>query len=237
MQRDETPDLGPAIAEQFMTVAAHDLRNPIAVIKASAQMAQRQMRRGDLEAAQGRLNAVVDQSDRLTELLETFLDAARITAGKLPLRIESVDLQDIVTAAQARTRLLIGDSAERPVDVSVPDGCIGSWDRARLTRAVRALLANAVLYGDAAAPVRLHATRDGSRVRIRVSGGGPGPDTDEQAHLFERFFRGHSAAEAGQSGSGLGLFTARGIAREHGGDVRRLEADVFELELPLHTAP
>jgi signal transduction histidine kinase len=52
-------------------------------------------------------------------------------------------------------------------------------------------------------------------------------------HLFERFYRGRSAAEAGQAGSGLGLFTARGIARMHGGEVRRLEGDTFELELPL----
>ena len=68
---------------------------------------------------------------------------------------------------------------------------------------------------------------------VTVSGGGPGPDAEEVAHLFERFYRGRSAAEAGQSGSGLGLFTARGIARSHGGDVRRIDGDSFEIELPL----
>jgi signal transduction histidine kinase len=191
------------------------------------------MRRGDLDAAEGRLNAIVDQSDRVTEMLETFVDAARITAGGLPLRIETVDLRDAVAAAQSRTRVLIGDHVEREVEVTIPDGCIGGWDRARLVRAIRALLSNALLYGDPDQPVRLRASRDGRRVRLRVSGGGAGPDAEEQAHLFERFFRGRAAAEAGQSGSGLGLFTARGIAREHGGDLRRLEADTFELELPL----
>ncbi|HYW90246.1 MAG TPA: ATP-binding protein, partial [Chloroflexota bacterium] len=59
------------------------------------------------------------------------------------------------------------------------------------------------------------------------------PDADEAQHLFERFYRGRSAAEGGQSGSGLGLFVCRGIARLHGGDVRRVEGDVFEMELPL----
>jgi signal transduction histidine kinase len=68
---------------------------------------------------------------------------------------------------------------------------------------------------------------------VVVSGGGRGPDSDELKHLFERFYRGRTAAEAGQAGSGLGLFTARGIARVHGGDVRRLEGDRFEIELPL----
>ena len=68
---------------------------------------------------------------------------------------------------------------------------------------------------------------------MSVSGGGAGPDEDERQHLFERFFRGRSAANAGVAGSGLGLFTARGIARVHGGDVRYVSGDLFEIELPL----
>ncbi len=59
---------GAAEVEEFMAVAAHDLRNPIAVVRASAQMAQRQMARGDGDAARGRLSAIVEQTDRLTEI-------------------------------------------------------------------------------------------------------------------------------------------------------------------------
>ena len=81
--------------------------------------------------------------------------------------------------------------------------------------------------------MRIAARREDDRVHLTVSGGGPGPDSDEALHLFERFYRGRSAAEAGQAGSGLGLFTARGIARMHGGEVRRLDGDTFEMELPL----
>ena len=79
----------------------------------------------------------------------------------------------------------------------------------------------------------MEATRIAGRVHLVISGGGPGPGPEEGLHLFERFYRGPSAAEAGQSGSGLGLFTARGIARLHGGEVRRLDGDRFEMELPL----
>ena len=165
--------------------------------------------------------------------LETFLDAARIGAGNLMLRPERLDLRDVVDIAAERARMLVGENASRQLDVVIPDGCIGTWDRPRIVRAVRALVANALQYGDPVEPARAEGTRDGSRVRLVTSGGGPGPDDDEALHLFERFYRGRSAAEAGQAGSGLGLFTARGIARLHGGDVRRLERDRFELELPL----
>ncbi len=218
-----------------MSVAAHDLRNPIAVVRASAQMAQRQIKRGDAEGAQGRLAAIVDQTDRLSDMLETFLDAARIGSGQLSLRPDRVDLRELVEEAadRARSLRLGGEHGDRDLECTIPDGCVGRWDRPRMTRAVRALLANALLYGDPATPVHIAARREDDRVLLTISGGGPGPDPDEALHLFERFYRGRSAAEAGQAGSGLGLFTARGIARMHGGEVRRLNGDTFEMELPL----
>ncbi len=233
LSHDTYRERGTAEVEEFMSVAAHDLRNPIAVVRASAQMAQRQLGRGDAEGAEHRLKAIVDQTDRLTEMLETFLDAARISAGRLLLRPERMELRELVETAAERARVIVGDQLDRPIDLDVPANCVGAWDRVRVIRAVRALVANALIYGDPSAPVRIQAQRKGTRVQITVSGGGPGPDPDEAPRLFERFFRGRSAADAGQSGSGLGLYTARGIARSHGGDVRRLEGDRFAIELPV----
>jgi signal transduction histidine kinase len=225
--------LNPAAeTEEFMSVAAHDLRNPIAVVRASAQMAQRQINRGDIDGAHSRLTAIVEQTDRLSEILETFLDAARLSTGRLPMRRERVELGEVVRVAVDRARVLVGNQIDRDVEFEADDHCVGSWDRARIIRAVRALVANALMYGEPSAPVRVEARRSGNRVCLAVSGGGSGPANEDLEHLFQRFFRGRSAAEAG-AGSGLGLFTARGIARLHGGDVRRVEADRFEIELPL----
>jgi signal transduction histidine kinase len=223
---------GAQETEEFMAVAAHDLRNPIAVVRVAAQMAQRQIGRGDPNGAQTRLKSIVDQTDRLTEMLDSFLDAARIGSGNFQLRTERVDLRGAAETALQRALTLVADQVDRRVEVDIPPGCIGMWDHARISRAIRALVTNALLYGDPAQPVRLQARCQDNRVYLVISGGGPGPDADESVHLFERFFRGRSAAESGQSGSGLGLFTARGIARLHGGDVRRLEGDQFEIELP-----
>jgi signal transduction histidine kinase len=220
-----------------MSVAAHDLRNPIAVVRASAQMAQRQLSRGDQDAARVRLAAIVEQADRVSEMLETFLDAARSAAHRLPLRREELDLREIVEWAVERARLVSGERSERRLELDSPGACVGTWDRARIGRAIKALIENAFLYGDPAQPVRVWIQRGGDRVRVLVSGGGRGPDPDEAAHLFEPFYRGRSAAAVSHAGSGLGLYTARGIARAHGGDVRLAASaelpDAFELELPL----
>src|SRR5258708_19239902 len=104
--RRVVPEPGAAETEEFMSVAAHDLRNPIAVVRASAQMAQRQINRGDTEGAQGRLAAIVDQTDRLSDMLETFLDAARIGAQRLPLRPDRAHPPPIVDGAPHRARSL-----------------------------------------------------------------------------------------------------------------------------------
>ena len=216
-----------------MSVAAHDLRNPIAVVRASAQMAQRQIARGDTDGAQVRLRSIVEQTDRLTEMLESFLDAARVDAGNVPLRTERVDLREVVELGR-RAR----DHAGRGPGRSAHRAGHPGWLRRQL----------GPRQGDPRDPCpgvqRAHvrrrlaagqpfAEREGDRVRLVVSGGGPGPDAEEARHLFEPFYRGRSAAESGHSGSGLGLFTARGIARQHGGDVRRLDGDQFVIELPL----
>src|SRR5258708_34639555 len=118
-----------------MAVAAHDLRNPIAVVRASAQMAQRQINRGDTEGAQGRLAAIVDQTDRLSDMLEAFLDAARIGAERLALRPDRVDLREIVADAanRARSLRLGGGHGDREPEGSSPDGCGGREGRPRTT--------------------------------------------------------------------------------------------------------
>jgi signal transduction histidine kinase len=228
---------GAEQTEHFMSVAAHDLRNPIAVVRASAQMAQRQLSRGDQDAARVRLAAIVEQTDRVSEMLEMFLDAARAAANRLPLRPEELDLREMVQWAAERARLVSGERSERRLEVDGAQQCVGTWDRARLGRAMKALIENAFLYGDPTQPVRVWIEHLGDRVRVLVSGGGRGPDAEEANHLFELFYRGRSAAEVGHAGSGLGLYTARGIARAHGGDVRRATSselpDAFELELPL----
>ena len=241
------PELGAAETEEFMSVAAHDLRNPIAVVRASAQMAQRQINRGDTPGAQTRLKSIVDQTDRLTEMLETFLDAARLGAGQVPLRPERLDLREVVDSAAERARMLLGETIQRGIEAQRDRGfarrrelrgdaeCRGS----RVGRVARMRLSQVQVphrerrFRSELVPVQVEALRVDDRVRVCVSGGGAGPYVEEVSRLFERFFRGRSAAEAGQSGSGLGLFTARGIARLHGGDVRRLDGDLFELELPL----
>lgn len=227
----------PLRADELMAVLAHDLRNPIAVVRVSAQMAVRQVDRGDLDAARGRLAAIVQQTDRLSELLERFLDAARVNDGRIALRLEPVRLANVVRIAGERAS---AGTAARPLVVDVPPDCVGLWDAGCVRAALQALVENALAYGNPSQPVQVRAAVQAAKVVVTITGGGAGPAPGEADRLFQPFFRGHAAVEVGHSGPGLGLYTARGIARAHGGDVRPARdgpPDAFELELPLQARP
>jgi signal transduction histidine kinase len=227
-----------ANVDRFMGVVVHDLRNPVAVVRASAQMAMRQYRRGNVDAVLPRLETIIDQTDRLTDLLETFVEAARLSSGPLPLKLERMRLNDVAVHAATRARHSLRRVSERQVELECEADVTGVWDRERVGRALRALIENALLYGDPTVPVKVRVERRGRSALVEVDGAGPGPDASEAGRLFEQFYRGRAAAEAGHAGPGLGLYTARGIARAHGGDVRRDAAaapDLFVLELPVAT--
>jgi K+-sensing histidine kinase KdpD len=196
-------------------------------------MAIRQARRGDTEGLQRQLASIVHQTDRMSDLLEAFAEAARIATSSLVLRPERVTLGDVVEHASQRSRRLLGELVEREVVAEGDVHVAGLWDRDRLERASRALLDNALLYGDRSTAVQVRIAQRTGLVALAFDGGGRGPDSAEVPRLFDCFFRGRAAAEAGHTGAGLGLYTARGIARAHHGDVRHDTADCFVLELPL----
>jgi signal transduction histidine kinase len=222
--------------DRYVGILAHDVRNPVAALRAHAQMGQRQARRGDTEGVQRRLETIVQHADLVTDLLDAFVEAARVSAGRLELRPEPVELTQVLSAAREHALRRVGQLAPRPVAVVGEDGVVGQWDRDRLERASRALIENALIYGEPTQPVEIRVECGPDEVLVRVRDGGPGPSPDEAERVFERFFRGRSATQIDYVGPGLGLFTARGIARAHGGDVRldpATSADAFVLELPL----
>jgi K+-sensing histidine kinase KdpD len=218
--------------DRYVATVAHDVRNPVTVVRVSAQMAMRQARRGDTEALLRQLAGIVYQSDRLSDMLEGFTEAARIASGSLVLRRQQVALGEVVEQARGRSLRLLGELVQRDVITEGDADVGGAWDRERVVRASKALLDNALLYGDISQPVRVRMARRRRLAMLSFDGGGRGPGATEASRLFECFFRGRAAAEAGYTGTGLGLYTARGIARAHGGDVRHQGGDLFTLELP-----
>lgn len=220
---------------RFVADAAHELRTPIAGVRAAAEAV---VAESDPERRERLAVLLVRESERASHLVDDLLDLARIDAG-LTLRSEPVDLYALASAQLERMRLVAPEVA---VELRGERVWV-SGDANRLTQILANLTDNARRAMHAAGTLTITVTRAGP-ARVLVADTGPGVPEAERERIFDRLVRldgartADSSGNTSRGGAGLGLAIARGIARAHGGDLRCLaRADggrgaVFELVLP-----
>jgi two-component system OmpR family sensor kinase len=222
-----------AVAEELITVLAHDLRNFLGPIAARVQLMRRRasddQRERDVRDCEATQRAV----DRLSRLISDLLDVARLDQGVLKLDVQPVDLPEV-----ARDVAHALATPDHPVDVICSEETIVAADSDRLRQCVENLVANAIRYSPREAPVNVIVRRqrgeDGDCGVLEVRDEGPGISPDILPRIFERF-----AAGSKSQGLGLGLYLAKSIARAHGGDLAVTSApgrgSRFTLKVPAFT--
>jgi two-component system OmpR family sensor kinase len=190
----------------FVADASHELRTPIARLKAELELADSDRRSAtELRAAVRSSRA---EADLLARLADDLLVLARADQGRLPVRPEPVRLAAFLRDLVARFEL-------DPDIVDCPDDLVVEADPTRLHQAVGNLLDNAHRHASEAVAVRAHGHN--AFIRIHVLDDGPGVPEDLRAVAFERFTRADAAREG--SGAGLGLSIVAAVASAHGGEV------------------
>jgi signal transduction histidine kinase len=227
------------LKDQFLSLASHELKTPIAAIKGYAQLAQRRLRKLSdaspaTSAAQESLNKITEQSNRLTALVNDLLDVSRIQAGKLELRLDDCDLSALCQQAVEEQQT----TTERTIDLTVPaEPVVLQADCERLGQVLNNLIGNALKYSDRQTRVQVALTCQNGRARVRVQDQGVGIPHDELALVFERFFRARTAREGNQRGLGLGLTICKEIIERHQGCIwaesEEGKGSIFMFELPL----
>jgi two-component system, OmpR family, sensor histidine kinase QseC len=189
---------------RFTADAAHELRTPIAAIRAQAQVA---LSEADAPARRHALLATLEGCDRATRLVEQLLTLSRLEALAAPPArpVDAAVLSRRVLAALAPRALAKGQRLE----LDAADDCAVAADETLLEMLLRNLVDNAVRYSPPRARVQVSVLRQGSRVLLQVEDGGPGLAPEMQARLGERFWRPPGQAEFG---SGLGWSIVRRIA-------------------------
>lgn len=195
---------------RFTSHAAHELRTPVAAVRAQAEVARDATTDDARRAALAR---VIEGCDRMARLIDQLLALARIDAEDAPRQFVPVRLDDLVRrvlAELAPVAIQAGGSMEfeGPEPVSV------QGDAGLLAILVRNLVDNAIRHGGAAPDIAVRCAAAGDSAELGVSDRGPGLDAAELAQLGQRFFR---SAAATASGSGLGLSIAARIAELHAG--------------------
>jgi signal transduction histidine kinase len=201
------------LRDDFMSMAGHELRTPLAAMMLQIESLPRASRDDARLAA--RLDKVASAGGRLRQLVEQLLDVSRLQAGRFELQPRPIDLVELVGEIVAR-HAEHARAAGSELTLDAPTTLRGTWDPDRLDQILTNLLGNALTYGRGdRIEVRLRA--DGDTVRLEVSDHGVGIAPEVQARIFERFERGARASDHG--GLGLGLWISRELVQASGGTI------------------
>jgi signal transduction histidine kinase len=217
--------LARAVSElqQFTADAAHELRTPVAVLRAGLEVALGRER--SASAYRAALADALVSTERLARLADDLLTLARLDAAAAPRAAELVDLSEVLHE-------LADASAERAAQhqvalkVSAPSGLWVAGNAGDLYRLFSNLIDNALRHGTDGTPgeIALSAERRAEQIHVSVADTGSGIAPQDLARIFDRFRRGHTS-RADAAGAGLGLSIAQEIARTHGGQIGAANRD------------
>ena len=209
--------------QTFFQNASHELKTPLMAIQGYAEGIQA----GVMDAG-GAAEVILEESDRMTELVDELLDISKIDMGRQPLTLSEMDVRELLydsiravePAAAGGGITITPDFPETPVMVSCDD--------TRLRRAVTNILSNGVRY--ARSELRLTCRTDKRNATIRIQDDGDGIAEEDLPHIFDRFYMGRSGK------SGIGLALTKEIIHLHKGMIRAYNGDsgaVFEISIPV----
>jgi PAS domain S-box-containing protein len=225
------------VREQFISIASHELKTPLTALQLQIQSMIRSMKKEDPDHPLARrlasmLDSTYQQGTRLAGLINNLLDVSRMTAGKLQVDPEEIDVAAVVRLVADRFKEELTQSG-CDLRLKAPETARGTFDRLRLEQVVTNLLSNAIKYGKGK-PVELtlEPTPGGLRLLVRDFGIGISPEF--QKKIFAPFERGVPTNNYG--GLGLGLYITKQILEAHGASIR-VASDVgkgttFLVDLP-----
>jgi two-component system, OmpR family, sensor histidine kinase KdpD len=227
-----------ALKSSLLQSVSHDLRTPLATIRAAAGSLRPDSGLDDADRAESA--AAIDREvEYLNRLVTNLLDLSRIEAGALRADRDAFDLEDLVGRTVDRLRDRLGD---RPLELAV-DAPPVLVDPVFLDDALTNVIENAVKYTEPTTPLRVAAQRlDGEPfVRLTVEDGGRGVPDDALPRLFEKFYRVPGGPRGSRAGTGIGLAVVQGLVEACGGRCRarrgQLGGLALDLDLPLAPVP
>jgi two-component system, OmpR family, sensor histidine kinase KdpD len=219
----------------LLDALAHDFKTPLTSIKAAVTS----LLGGDRSAEDRELMTIInEEADRLNRLVAEVLEMVRIEAGKLHLEKRPHQVAEIVDAALADAKPAMHErSVEIKLQRDLPEAEV---DFDFVQQVLKQLLDNALKYSPPGSPVTIAARAGEGRVVISVADRGSGIDEQEQARIFDKFFRAREHRFR-VPGTGMGLAIAKGIVEAHGGKIwvtsEPGQGSVFSFSLPVYHAP
>ncbi|HYX76528.1 MAG TPA: ATP-binding protein, partial [Gaiellaceae bacterium] len=224
------------IRQDLVSTVSHELRTPLAAIYGSAVT----LRRDDVELAEEisarLLSIIVEESMRLTAIVNDLLVANQLDSGRLDVRLESCDAAELTASVVEAARTHLPDGVRVEVDPVAADVPPVAADESQLRQVLDNLLDNAIKYSPSGGDVRLAVETVDGAVRFSIADQGLGIPPAEQERIFEKFYRLDPDMTGGIGGTGLGLYIARELVRRVDGRIwvepNVGGGSVFRVEIP-----
>lgn len=224
--------------DQFMAIASHEMRTPLAVIRGNAELLMLNTQVAGSTELKEEVESILRSAIRMLNIVNDFLDVQNLEEGRMAFKKESINveevteeaLQDLKKIADEKGLTLVLQKAQEPIPPV-------QADRTRLQQIIINLVANGIHYTKHGG-VTLRIEKNADTFKILVADTGVGIDAEDQSRLFEKFQIGKTVVPSKEFGSGLGLYISNMIARRMGGEVRLEhsvvgEGSTFSLTLPV----
>jgi len=223
--------------DHFIEQVSHELRTPLTAVKGYSDL-MLQTGSGEIPEKYMDFLAIINRhADSLVDMITELLDISQMEAGAMNLRLERIDLNELVDVALSEWRRRFADK-ELALEVNLASGPVAIMgDRRRLHWAIKQLVSNAYHYTEPGGRVAVSTSGDTVSVSVSVQDTGIGITPEDQKFLFTRFFRSTTRVHSNERGVGLGLYIVKAVAEAHRGtvEVHSLvgQGSTFRLLLPV----
>jgi PAS domain S-box-containing protein len=223
--------------DEFLAVLAHELRNPLAPMRSALELLRRQ------PAGHEMAHEIMDRQLRqMTRLVDDLVDISRITAGRIHLEIEVVEMQRLLRTVEESLRPTFEASEQSFSVIAAPEPLYVHGDRIRLLQVFSNLVQNANKYTPRGGRITVHLERDDDDVLVRVVDTGVGIPPEMLDGIFDLFVQVDPHHQRARAGLGVGLSLARSLIALHGGRIEahsagRGKGSEFAVRLPGRPVP
>lgn len=211
------------LRREFVANVSHELRTPLTNIRSYAEtISESPDMPADMQ--QNFLNVILNESDRMTHIVQDLLTLSRHDSGKVSLQLEPFDLAQAISHLVDAVRL-DAEKHGHTLTLTLPDKLIITGDRERIMQVVLNVLSNALKYTPDGGMVQVAAAVKGKYVQIVVNDNGIGIPKKDRSRIFDRFYRVDKARSRESGGTGLGLSIAKEIVGLHGGTIELIDKD------------
>ncbi len=220
--------------KQFVSMASHEFRTPLAIIDGSAQILGREIERMTPDRVRSRAEKIRGAVSRMTKLIESTLTVARLDAGKVDITVNACNLRELITDIMGRQQELSATHRITCDLAGLPDKVLA--DSKAIDQVMTNLLSNSVKYSPNHPDIHIRGSLEGAFAVVSVRDFGLGIAEADLPQIFSRFFRAQNST--GIVGTGIGLNLVKELVTMHGGNVRvdsrAGEGSTFTVYLPVN---